>query len=159
MRQSTRNAVDRWTSSIRGTDTDQGGLVSYASMEQRIPPHPLRPIRTVRDEALSSRTAGVAPIARFMSIIKLKTKYLDLLQGNRGTERYEDYPVYYRTNTVRQIRRHARLVRVIRTYLFGPAGNVASYAPRPLQPMVRAVDSLTHRLLGQSINIAIRAER
>jgi hypothetical protein len=39
------------------------------------------------------------------------------------------------------------------------SGNVASHAPRPLQPIVRAVDSLTYRLPGQSINIAIRAER
>ena len=100
-----------------------------------------------------------APIARFMSIIKLKSKYLDLLQGNLGTERYEDYPVYYRTNTPRQIRRHTRQFRAVRTDLFGPAGNVASYAPGPLQPIVRAVDSLTYRLLGQSPNIAIRAER
>jgi SAM-dependent methyltransferase len=100
-----------------------------------------------------------APIARFMSIIKLKTKYLDLLQGRRGTERYEDYPVYYRTNTVPQITRYARQFRAIRTDLFGPTGNVASYAPRALQPAVRALDSLTYRLLGQSINIAVRAER
>jgi SAM-dependent methyltransferase len=102
-----------------------------------------------------------ASIARFMSIIKLKSSYLDLLRGKRGTgiERYDDYPVYYRTNTVRQIRRHARQFRVIRTDLFGATGNVASYAPSRLQPTVRAVDSLAYRLLGQSINIAIRAER
>lgn len=37
---------------MRGTDTDQGGLFSYVSMEQRIPPtHPLRRIRTLLDEA------------------------------------------------------------------------------------------------------------
>jgi len=101
-----------------------------------------------------------APIARFMTVMKLKTKYLDLLRGKRGsTERYEDYPVYYRTNTVRQIRRHARQFRSIRTDLFGATGNVASYAPGPLQPMVRAVDGLAYRLFGQSINIAIRAVR
>jgi hypothetical protein len=55
MRHSTTNAVDRWTSSMRGTDADQGGLFSYVSMEQRIPPtHPLRRIRTLLDEALGS---------------------------------------------------------------------------------------------------------
>jgi SAM-dependent methyltransferase len=100
-----------------------------------------------------------APIARFMSIIKLKTKYLDLVQGKRGTERYADYPVYYRTNTVSQISRHARQFRVIRTDLFGATGVVASYAPERLQPIVCAVDSLAYRLFGQSINIVIRAER
>jgi 2-polyprenyl-3-methyl-5-hydroxy-6-metoxy-1,4-benzoquinol methylase len=100
-----------------------------------------------------------APIARFMTIVKLKTKYLDLIRGKSGTERYEDYPVYYRTNTVRQIRRHARQFRAIRTELFGATGTVASYAPSRLQPIVRAVDSVVYRLLGQSINIVIRAER
>ena len=55
MRPSTTNAVDRWTSSMRGTDMDQGGLFSYVSMENRIPPtHPLRTVRALLDEALGS---------------------------------------------------------------------------------------------------------
>src|ERR1700733_2921477 len=53
MRHSTSNAVDRWIRSKRGTEMDQGGLFSYVSMEQRIPPeHPLRRIRALLDEAL-----------------------------------------------------------------------------------------------------------
>jgi transposase len=41
--------------SMRGTDVDQGGLFSYVSMEQRIPPtHPLRRIRALLDEALEA---------------------------------------------------------------------------------------------------------
>ena len=40
---------------MRGADRDQDGLFSYVSMEQRIPPtHPLRRIRALLDEALSS---------------------------------------------------------------------------------------------------------
>jgi len=40
---------------MRGTDMDQGGLFVYVSIEQRIPPtHPLRRIRVLLDEALSS---------------------------------------------------------------------------------------------------------
>lgn len=40
---------------MRGTDMDQGGLFSYVSMEQRIPgTHPLRRVRALLDEALSS---------------------------------------------------------------------------------------------------------
>jgi len=40
---------------MRGTDMDQGGLFSYVSMEQRIPAmHPLRRVRVLLDEALSS---------------------------------------------------------------------------------------------------------
>ena len=40
---------------MRGTDMDQGGLVSYVSMENRIPPtHPLRTVQALLDEALGS---------------------------------------------------------------------------------------------------------
>ena len=40
---------------MRGTDMDQGGLFSYVSMEQRIPPtHPLRRVRALLDEALEA---------------------------------------------------------------------------------------------------------
>jgi SAM-dependent methyltransferase len=100
-----------------------------------------------------------APLTRFLSLAKLKTRYLNLVHGERGTERYADYPVYYRTNTANQIKRVARGFRTVETMMFGAAGNVASYAPRRLQPIVRAVDKLAYKLLGQSINILIRAER
>jgi transposase len=40
---------------MRGANVDQGGLFSYVSMEQRVPPtHPLRRVRTLLDEALGS---------------------------------------------------------------------------------------------------------
>jgi transposase len=40
---------------MRGADVDQGGLFSYVSMEQRVPPtHPLRRVRVLLDEALGS---------------------------------------------------------------------------------------------------------
>jgi len=40
---------------MRGADVDQGGLFSYVSMEQRVPPtHPLRRVRALLDEALDS---------------------------------------------------------------------------------------------------------
>jgi transposase len=40
---------------MRGTDVDQGGLFSYVSMEQRIPPmRPLHRIRALLDEALEA---------------------------------------------------------------------------------------------------------
>jgi transposase len=40
---------------MRGADIEQGGLFSYVSMEERIPPHhPLRRVRVLLDEALAS---------------------------------------------------------------------------------------------------------
>jgi SAM-dependent methyltransferase len=100
-----------------------------------------------------------APLARLLSAMRLKSRYLDLVHGKRGMERYADYPVYYRTNTLRQVRRVAGGFRSIAALPFGPAGIVASYAPRRLRPIVRAADRLAYRLHGQPINIMIRAER
>ena len=40
---------------MRGEDTQQHDLFSYGSLEERVPPeHPLRPIRTMVDEALKA---------------------------------------------------------------------------------------------------------
>jgi 2-polyprenyl-3-methyl-5-hydroxy-6-metoxy-1,4-benzoquinol methylase len=100
-----------------------------------------------------------APLTRFLSVTRLKTRYLNVVQGERGTERYEDYPVYYRTNTLKQIKRVARGFRSVETLVFGATGNVASYAPPRLQPLVRTLDTLAYKLFGQPINIFIRAER
>jgi SAM-dependent methyltransferase len=100
-----------------------------------------------------------APVTRFLSLAKLKSAYLDLVHGHRGTERYVDYPVYYRTNTYKQIKRVARDFRAIETMTFGAVGGVAAYAPPRLRPMVRAVDVLAYRFFRQPINIIIRAER
>jgi SAM-dependent methyltransferase len=101
-----------------------------------------------------------APLTRLMTFTKLKPIYLNLIHGERGTERYVDYPVYYRTNTARQIKRVARHFRTVETIRFGGrAGNVAFYAPTRLRPAVRAFDKLAYRLFGQAINIIIRAER
>jgi len=55
MRHSTTNAGKRWKNGMRGADMDQGGLFSYVSIEERVPPtHPLRRVRTLLDEALDS---------------------------------------------------------------------------------------------------------
>src|SRR6202046_278852 len=63
MRHSTTNAVDRWMMGMRGTDADQGGLFSYVSMEQRVPPtHPLRRVRALLDEALDSMSRDFDPV-------------------------------------------------------------------------------------------------
>jgi transposase len=43
---------------VRGIDDRQDGMFSYVSLEDRVPPsHPLRPVRTIVDEALAGMTA------------------------------------------------------------------------------------------------------
>jgi len=55
MSHSSANAATQWTSGMRGTDVDQGGLFSYVSIEERVPKtHPLRRVRALLDEALDS---------------------------------------------------------------------------------------------------------
>ena len=40
---------------MRGVDVQQGGMFSYVSLEDRVPAdHPLRTVRLLLDEALSS---------------------------------------------------------------------------------------------------------
>ncbi len=100
-----------------------------------------------------------APVTRFLSAARLKSAYLTLLFGKPGADRVADYPVYYRTNTPAQIQRAARNFRSVTTLTCGTVGDVASYAPRPLRPMVRAFDQLAHRINGQRCNLIVRAER
>ena len=100
-----------------------------------------------------------APVTRFLSAARLKSAYLSLLRGKRGTKRVADYPVYYRTNTAEQIGRVAGDFRNVETLQFGAIGDAAFYAPQRLRPIVRTGDRLAYRLRGQRMNIIIRAER
>jgi SAM-dependent methyltransferase len=100
-----------------------------------------------------------APVTRFLSATRLKSAYLSLLRGERGTERVADYPVYYRTNTPERIERVARDFRKIETLPFGAVGDVAFYAPHRLRAIVRSVDRLAYGMTGQLTNIFIRAQR
>ena len=40
-----------------------------------------------------------ARASRLADRMHIKSRYLNLIHGGRGVERYEDYPVYYRSNT------------------------------------------------------------
>jgi hypothetical protein len=71
---------------MRGTDADQGGLFSYVSMEQRIPPtHPLRRIRALLDEALGSISRWWRRSARFIKRSGSKSlRHVELLCRHSG---------------------------------------------------------------------------
>jgi SAM-dependent methyltransferase len=45
--------------------------------------------------------------------LKLKDKYLTLLHGARGEERYENYPVAYKLNTLEDVRKYAGAFRKV----------------------------------------------
>ena len=44
-------------------------------------------------------------VSRLLATVKLKDLYLNFLHGKRSEERYENYPVFYRSNTPRDLRR------------------------------------------------------
>lgn len=94
-------------------------------------------------------------VTRLMSATGLKSRYLGLLSGKGGAERYEDYPVYYRSNTSRRVAKLASGFKSVQTFHYGTKGNAADYLPRPLRAVAKRLD----RLLDEPINIIIRAER
>jgi SAM-dependent methyltransferase len=96
-------------------------------------------------------------VSRLLGALHLKTAYLNLLHGRRGAERYEDYPVFYRTNTARRIKRWTAGFSEVAVVPCGPVGQVAYYAPAPLQGAVRLFDRLVYRLVPEPMNLAIRA--
>lgn len=100
-----------------------------------------------------------AMVSRLFCLTKLKTRYLNLRYGMRGTNRYEDYPVYYRTNTRTQIMRFAKGFHSVEVVPYGPVGSVAEYAPAILQTAVRAFDGAAYRLRRHRINLIVRAVR
>lgn len=59
----------------------------------------------------------------------VKDFYLDLLHGRRGVERYENYDVFYRTNTPRQIQAFTRAFTSTTVLNFLRVGQMDFYLP------------------------------
>jgi SAM-dependent methyltransferase len=90
---------------------------------------------------------------------RLKDLYLNWLLGKRGEERYENYPVHYRSNSPEQIESFtAGFTR--KDYLnFSRVGQCNAYFPRVVRPLVSAWDSraIQHNRPGSLL--AIRVEK
>jgi SAM-dependent methyltransferase len=70
----------------------------------------------------------------------IKEWYLNWLHGRKGEERYENYPVYYRSNTPEQIQRWTPAFRS-RTFLnFNRIGQLDYYFPASLRWIGRGMD-------------------
>ena len=70
----------------------------------------------------------------------IKDGYLNLLRGARGSDRYENYPVFYRLNSPRQFLRHAAGFRRIDFISFSRVGQLNHYVPRPLRCITDFID-------------------
>jgi SAM-dependent methyltransferase len=75
--------------------------------------------------------------------LHLKDVYLGLLHGERGRDRYENYPTFYRSNSAQQVSRLCAAFSQCNVYSFGRVGQMDYYYPRPLQWIGRSIDRLT----------------
>jgi SAM-dependent methyltransferase len=100
-----------------------------------------------------------ARASRLADRMHLKTRYLNLIHGERGVQRYEDYPVYYRSNTPAQVRRHAVGFRSVDFINFSRVGQWGAYLPPPLRPLSELWDRRAMRSGRPGTLLMIRAEK
>jgi SAM-dependent methyltransferase len=89
--------------------------------------------------------------------LKIKDLYLNTLRGRRGAERYENYPVYYRSNTPRQIGRYAKGFRSCEFLNFARVGQCNFYFPRLLHPLANWLDRQAMERKRPGTVLAVRA--
>jgi SAM-dependent methyltransferase len=91
--------------------------------------------------------------------LKLKDAYLDWLRGRRGTDRYENYTTFYRANTPRQIKRHARIFSRADYLSIHRVGQLNYYFPRSLWPALHWAEGLFMRLRLPGSILVVRLEK
>ena len=91
--------------------------------------------------------------------LHVKDMYLDMLHGKRGEERYENYGVFYRTNTPEQIEGLTNSFASTTVLNFYRVGQLDYYFPSSLQWMGRAVDRFAARMGWPGSLLAVRVEK
>jgi len=91
--------------------------------------------------------------------LHIKDYYLNMLHGKRGEERYENYPVYYRSNTPTQINKFTKKFRSTTILNFHRVGQLDYYLPNKLRWLGRLFDHLVMRCGLPGSVMAIRVEK
>ena len=89
----------------------------------------------------------------------IKNWYLNRLHGIRGKDRYENYGVYYRSNTPEQIEKLTGAFSSSIVLNFNRVGQIDYYFPKKFRWVGRAIDSIAIRMGLPGSLIAIRAEK
>jgi len=89
----------------------------------------------------------------------LKNLYLNMLHGKRGEDRYHNYPVQYRLNTPRQVRRHAGDFAHAEFISFSRVGAEDYNLPGMLRPMNHVLDHALGFVGAPGSNLAFRLVR
>jgi SAM-dependent methyltransferase len=89
--------------------------------------------------------------------LHLKELYLNALHGQRGSDRYENYPTFYRSNTPRQAARYAARFATCECFNFLRVGQSDPILPNRLRPLVHMWERRAERLGKPGSLLAIRA--
>ena len=98
-------------------------------------------------------------VSRCMQGLRLKERYLNRLRGDAGKERYENYPVFYRTNTPAAVRSFTRDFAGV---YFPPLKRVERfdyYLPGPLRPLAALYSRCGAALNLPGSILAVRVEK
>ncbi len=98
--------------------------------------------------------------SQLLEVLRLKDLYLRVLRGERGVDRYENYPTFYRANTPRQLRRACRQFSEIHCLTLHRPGQLDFYFPRFVRPATRLCERIAMRmgLPGSVLVVALRKE-
>lgn len=81
--------------------------------------------------------------SQWMQRLGLKDRYLDLLHGKRGEERYENFPTHYRCNSPRALQELAGQHLKVETWSLHKHGQLDFYLPRWTWPVAHLVDRVS----------------
>jgi SAM-dependent methyltransferase len=73
--------------------------------------------------------------------LRLKEIYLNALHGKRGEDRYDNYPVFYRSNSPAKARSLGKNFASVTSLNLGCVGQLDFYYPAPLRWIGRSIDS------------------
>src|SRR5262249_32690841 len=88
--------------------------------------------------------------------LQVKELYLNRLAGKRGVDRYENYPVYYRSNSPLQVASQVRAFSSCDLVNFSKIGQLRSYYPPWLRPVGDLMDRRAIRRGRPGTLLAIR---
>ena len=92
--------------------------------------------------------------SQMMETLRIKNFYLNCTRGKRGVDRYENYPTYYRANSIRQIKKTAPAFRKSLYSFWHRYGELNYYLPKLMQPAGKFLDFLSlHSILPRQIFI------
>jgi SAM-dependent methyltransferase len=91
--------------------------------------------------------------------LHIKDLYLNMLLGKRGEERYENYGVFYRSNTPKQIQGMTRVFASTTILNFQRVGQIDDYIPAKLRWLSRTFDRYAIRMGRPGSLMAVRAEK